>query len=132
LTKNQLAIHGAVKIAKTSRAYIFFAKIGVLTLKINGKRGENVDRTTLGYMKDRVAKASKIVRKIEGLTKIAYRMLETDTITFSENGSTHGILHSKSYNDELDSKGLLKEINSLVIAAINKDIERLEHELAQL
>ncbi|MOA32126.1 hypothetical protein D3C78_1533180 [compost metagenome] len=92
-----------------------------------------MDQQTLKYMGERVDKARKIIKKIEELTVQAKRVDGAESIRFDDLRGNHKCtIYSDDRSEKLDSRILVKELRTLTIEAINKEIRRLEQELAKL
>ncbi|SMF88077.1 hypothetical protein SAMN05661091_4101 [Paenibacillus uliginis N3/975] len=92
-----------------------------------------MDQKTLEWMAERVTKGKAIMRKIEELNRTRTGMIICDRMRFfDKHGNTTGHIDSFAKKPDLGSNELIGEINTLVIEAINREITRLEQELAEL
>lgn len=92
-----------------------------------------MDIKTLEYMEERAKQARLVVKKISDLTNTAEKIMNVERINLQDyhgNGLAH--IHSNSYNNERDSKELMIGIKSSLLNLINKEIAKLEQELAEL
>ncbi|RUT48566.1 hypothetical protein EJP82_01080 [Paenibacillus anaericanus] len=92
-----------------------------------------MDDKTLEYMGERVDKSRKIIKKISVLVDQSKRIVGSEKILFKDRyGNLFTELNSTSPKEQVDSPGMIREINTLVVKAINQEIARLEQELAEL
>ncbi|MDF1511071.1 hypothetical protein Gp_68 [Bacillus phage vB_Bacillus_1020A] len=81
-----------------------------------------MDLKTLEYMEERASKARKLVNRIDDLTKSAEKILGSECVKFI------------SMNTGVSFYGyeLVTDIQKHALEAINREISRLEKELAEL
>ncbi|GIN60493.1 hypothetical protein J27TS8_04860 [Robertmurraya siralis] len=81
-----------------------------------------MDLKTLEYLEERAKKARKIVDRIDELTYKAEKIYDTNQVCFT----------TKKTSVTLNGYELVTDIQKHVLEAINREISRLEKELAEL